>query len=519
MATFVWAPGANSNWSIGASWKVAGVSQANPPTAADDTLFGSGQGANNFNCTVTANSVCRSMIQTGYTGTLNGSGGVTIGDASGGAMTLAAGASYTGSWTTKFAATTDNSGAGWPIACLGKSLPGAVTINGVGGKWSLADNFTTASSITMTDGTLVDNGFAVTALSYAFNSGNTHALTATGTWHITSTATTTVLNFNSLGFTLTGSTMTVVIDNASANTRTISFGAKTFGTFTYTVAGSTGQLTLSTAGTFTTFNFSDATNARTLQVAAAQNLHFTNWNGSGTAGNLLTIQSGTASSAFTMTNDGSALVSADYLTVVDCTAAGTTPFYGGANSTGTRTTLWSFKAPPVGTVAGALGALTATVNGTPTVNGTVTGALGRLAVTATGTPTVNGTVTGALGRLAVTVAGVGSTPSAGGGNLTKPRHLGNAPGSKTLHGRGDFAWRLIITGVGDIEMAPALSLPVIEGGGELVTNDRRRLTRHAEGVGQVQTHYRHRVDVPRSGHGHATEDADDLFVLLTLGAP
>jgi hypothetical protein len=78
----------------------------------------------------------------------------------------------------------------------------------------------------------------------------------------------------------------------------------------------------------------------------------TNWNVSGTAGNLVTITSGTAGTAATLSK-ASGTVSSNYLSLKDSTATGGATWYAGANSTNVSgNSGWIFSAPPVVTAGG-----------------------------------------------------------------------------------------------------------------------------------------------------------------------
>ena len=73
----------------------------------------------------------------------------------------------------------------------------------------------------------------------------------------------------------------------------------------------------------------------------------TNFNITGTAGNVVTINSQTAGFPFTMSKT-SGTVSSDYLSIRDSIVTGGASWYAGANSTNVSgNTGWIFTAPPV----------------------------------------------------------------------------------------------------------------------------------------------------------------------------
>ena len=160
----------------------------------------------------------------------------------------------------------------------------------------------------------------------------TRTLTKTGNWFIITTAAATIWNATTttgLTFTDSGST---TISNASVSTRTWVGGTLKYGTLTYTVAGSTGQLTLSGACYFDTLNFSDATNARTLALTSSTTYTVKTFNVIGTAGKLMTVNAVTAgTAAFLDILDAPPTL--DYLSVKDIYAGIPYKFYAGANST------------------------------------------------------------------------------------------------------------------------------------------------------------------------------------------
>lgn len=348
MATFVWAAAVAGNWNAGANWQVAGVPQASPPTAADDVLFGSGVGATNSNVVVTASSVCRSLVMTGYTGTMSGSGTLAIGDASGGIFTLAAGATYTLTSIVTMSSTSNNGGAGWAVTSAGAVFKGQLEFNGVGGQWFFADdwsfNSTAASNIVfLTNGTLNDNGknISLTGASGRAQFGSGTTFTKSGTWTLSGTTASNIWNMSAT-CTFTDNGGSIIIAAASANTRTFVGAGKTYKRLTYTVAGSTGQLTITGVNTFDRIDFSDVTNARTLSMPTATVTTITTlFNVNGTSGKLMSVV-GDVSSPIQQSCDFLSISSSD---------ATNGPWYAGANSTdGGGNTGWNFTVPPAPSV-------------------------------------------------------------------------------------------------------------------------------------------------------------------------
>lgn len=334
MATFVWAAAATSNWSTGANWKVGGVAQGAPPTAADDVLFGSGTGATNSNCNVTAGSVCRSIDTTGYTGTLLSSGDLSVGDASGGAAIFGAGTVFLGSWGVTFVSTSNNGGAGWNIALNGgQGWRGLLDFNGAGGRWKFttSQSSSAGNNVRVSNGTLDDNGQTVTTNRFIQVGG---VALLSGTWTVTVAVVMAVINVT--GGTFSAAAATFIISAATSNTRSLALLGGTLGTLTYTVAGSTGALQIIPGGgKITTINFSDVTNARIFQITSGDTLHYNTWNGSGSSGKVLTVNAITPGTRAALTKDVGPVTSLDFMAFTDIDALGgaVTPIVAGANST------------------------------------------------------------------------------------------------------------------------------------------------------------------------------------------
>jgi hypothetical protein len=221
---------------------------------------------------------------------------------------------------------------------------------------------TTAASINITQGTFNTNNYNITGISTnnnnIFNISGTSTRTvnlgsSTLTFAVSSVlgaiwnASTTInLTFNagtsSLVFTGQGTFEggDLTYNNLTFNnntTRTIN-GANTFNTVT--LSGTT-----SIAGNNTITTLANGASPATFTFTAGTTTTLTNWNVSGTAGNLVTIQSATAASH--TLSKASGTVSADYLSISRSTATGGATWYAGANSTdGGNNSGWIFAAAP-----------------------------------------------------------------------------------------------------------------------------------------------------------------------------
>ena len=154
MADRYWV-GGTATWdaTAGTKWSTTdgGPGGAAVPTSADNVYFTALSGA----VTVTAGGqTSKSLICTGFTGTLTLSGAVTVA----GSFTLSAGMTYSGSPAISFTSTAS----GNTITTAGKTL-GSISFSGVGGVWDLQDAIVSNNTITLIAGTLNTNGYALTA--------------------------------------------------------------------------------------------------------------------------------------------------------------------------------------------------------------------------------------------------------------------------------------------------------------------------------------------------------------------
>jgi hypothetical protein len=292
--------------------------------------------AGNYSLTLGAGNV-RSLNFTGFGGTLGNAVRTIFGDVvySTG-MTLSAGAS-----TQTFAST---SGTPRTITTNGKTLDFPVTFNGAGGTFRLLDALTQGATRLLghSNGTLDLNGFTLTVGTQYSTGVGTKNLTFNGGTLVCPAASTIAFNNgNPSGFTTTAGTGTGTINMTAAT-------AKTFvgGTSTYNCTlnnGGAGALTISASNTFTTL--ANSVQPTSFLFTAGTTQTVTNWNISGTPGNLVTIGSPTAASH--TLSKASGTVSADYLSISFSTATGGATWYAGANSTdGGNNTGWIFTAPP-----------------------------------------------------------------------------------------------------------------------------------------------------------------------------
>jgi hypothetical protein len=353
MATRYWVGGSGTwtssntfNWSASSG----GSSGASAPTTADDVIFDnlSNTGTTPFTVTVSTGAACRDLsFGSGATAldavmTLTGISGMTVA----GSLTLVSTnltVSYSG--IISFTATT----AGKTITSAGKTL-GAIVFNGTGGEWTLQDAFNGTGSLTVTRGSFNSNGMAVTCNSISSNNVNTRAITL-GTSTVSLTGTGTIFNIQNLtGLTFSAESSTINLTSTSTITRVFALGSTTglvFGTIG--INGSTTNSTTSFNGSMTVNTLSsNKTVAHTIVFRFSATFNVTNFNISGRAGNLVTLDSTFAPTPFTLSKS-SGIVSSDYLSIQNSIATGGASWYAGANSVNvSNNTGWIFTAPPAG---------------------------------------------------------------------------------------------------------------------------------------------------------------------------
>jgi hypothetical protein len=217
------------------------------------------------------------------------------------------------------------------ITTNAKTIDEPLTVNGVGGTVQLADALImgTTRTLTHTNGTLDLNGKTLTV--------GTAYTTATGTKNLTFNAGTLVCPaagstaFNNAvpaGFTTTAGTGTGYIRTTGATAKSFVGGGSIYNC-TLSNDGA-GAVNISGANTFTTI--ANGVQPTAFIFPSSTTTTVTNWNVSGTAGNLVTITSSAAGTAATLSK-ASGTVSSNYLSLKDSAATGGASWYAGANST------------------------------------------------------------------------------------------------------------------------------------------------------------------------------------------
>jgi hypothetical protein len=259
-----------------------------------------------------------------------------------GSLTLGASMSFAaGTNAITFASTSPQT-----ISTNGVSLDIPLTFNGVGGSWALSDNLTVGSSrtVTLTNGTLNGDGKNVSLGSFALGSGTKTLNLGSGTWTVTGAtwdANTNVSN-------LTVSASTGVISMTSGSTKTFAGGAKTWPTLNQ---GGSGALTIQQSNTFA--NITNTVQPATITLTSGTTQTVTDFDASGTSGNLITLNASTPGSRATLTDSGG-VNSVSYMDIKDIAATGYgewQAYTSNGNVDSGNNAGWVFAAPPPLTVS------------------------------------------------------------------------------------------------------------------------------------------------------------------------
>lgn len=250
--------------------------------------------------------VARNLDFTGFAGTLTPAGNTIYGN-----LTYSTGMTV-GSSTS---ALTFGSTSATPrtITLNGKTIDQPVTFNGVGGTWKFIDTFTLGSTrtLTLTNGTLDGNGQNASIGSFALAAGTKTLTLGSGIWSVAGNWD---ANTNVTGLTVSASTGTINMTSASA--KTFAGGGKVWPTLNQ---GGVGALTIQQSNTFA--NITNTVQPATLTLTAGTTQTVTSFGVSGTAGNLITLNSSSAGSQATL-SDSSGANSVSFVSIKDIAATG-----------------------------------------------------------------------------------------------------------------------------------------------------------------------------------------------------
>lgn len=319
MANRYWSPAAAANWGDADVWATtAGGSPTGiaTPTSADDVFF---TVTNVNNCNIAAAADCQDATFTGYTGTLTHNASLTWSIY--GSLLFVSGMGYSANQLnslTQFLATSART-----ITSGGKSIS-QPSFNGVGGKWTLQDNWTASSFTTMTlvEGELDTNGFALTLPNFVTGNNSLSKIITLGASTITCSGTTFAWFLQGSNITVNANTSTIVLSSAAP----VFVGAgKTYNNVSATALA--GNCAISGINTFNTLTLASTTSLLGRATFAANQTITTFAPSGNSTQNRLPILSSSygATRTLTVTNTPSAANNTDWqdITITAVTLSGT----------------------------------------------------------------------------------------------------------------------------------------------------------------------------------------------------
>lgn len=220
MAARFWVGGAG-NWSDITHWATVsgGAGGSAVPTSADDVTLDGNSGTGTITVDVASNS--KSFDATSYTGGLTLVGTLTVA----GNLTMGAGMTFTPGTITLFLIATSGS---WNITTNGKQM-GPTQVGGGGSTattWTLQDNFTSNSTLSIAGGTFNTNNKAIQASVFTSSSAIARTLTLGSSIITAVNPTATAIDFGTVtNLSITANTATFKLTgvNAGFNTGAVNF--------------------------------------------------------------------------------------------------------------------------------------------------------------------------------------------------------------------------------------------------------------------------------------------------------
>ena len=325
-----WNTLSTSNWSTSSG----GASGASAPTLIDNVIIDTASGTGTITCTA---GTCADLTVTATQSIVLGAASSTLSVY--GNLTFPNSGSFnasTNSWTLTFSATLT----GKTITTNGIALS-SITLNGIGGGWTLGSALTIGSlrTLTLTNGSFDANNYNVTIGLFVSNNSNIRTLKmGSGTWTLTGSS----LVWGSAtatNFTVIPSTSTVNFNSSTAKT----FQGGTGITY-YNIANTgTGVLTISNSGLFN--NISCIANTG-ITFASGSTLQSNTYTFVGTPSAPITIAPSSTTN-YTLTKLGGGIVDMQNVSISRCTATPSTgTWYAGASTDGGNNTGIRFVSAP-----------------------------------------------------------------------------------------------------------------------------------------------------------------------------
>jgi hypothetical protein len=272
--------------------------------------------------TLTSGSYFKNLNFTGNSSTTNGT---TINVA--GNLTLSSTGTYT-SFSCNINGTST-------ITTNGKTFS-ALDINASGITATLADALTISGQLNLGQGTFTTANFNVTAGSFVSSSPLIRTLNmGSSAWVITSNTWNTSISTN---MTLNAGTSSIRF-NSSGVSKSFQGGGLSYYNLIHDSAGGGGLQTLTITGANTFNDITTNVRPSTIVFPASVTQTLANFTLSGTAGNLVTIQSSTSGTQFTLSK-ASGSVTVDYLSIKDSNATGGAVFTANNSVNGGNNTGW-----------------------------------------------------------------------------------------------------------------------------------------------------------------------------------
>lgn len=214
---------------------------------------------------------------------------------------------------------------GKTVTTNGINLSASVYFDGVGGEWTLQDNVTVLYSLTIRNGSFISNNKNITCQDFTSALTNARAVNL-GSSVITTTGS---VLFSSTGLTFPDNTATIKM---SGTPKTFTGAGLSHGNLE--CIGS--SITVADSNTFKNLKTNPG---KTLKLTSGTNQTVSSLTAQGTVGNLINIQSVTASSPATITC-ASGTILAEYCNITDVNATGGATFRYDATCTLLRSTGW-----------------------------------------------------------------------------------------------------------------------------------------------------------------------------------
>ena len=313
--TNVWSVQTATNFSYTGASNVEGTYTGS--TGGRNFFHGSSSGATeantpNFNIVAGTDIVglgqVRNINFTGFSGTCTFSGISVYGD-----MTLSSTMTIGSSANTLVFRGTSGP---YFITCAGKTINQPIEFSGAGGLWRFSDAFALDASrtLTLTAGTLDADGKNASIGSFALGAGTKTLTLGSGTWSVTASGTAWNANTNVANLTVSASSGTISMTSASA--KTFAGGAKAWPTLNQ---GGSGALTIQQSNSFA--NITNSVQPATITLTAGTTQTVAAFGVSGTAGNLITLNTSTSGTRATL-SDSTGTVEVSNVSIKDINATG-----------------------------------------------------------------------------------------------------------------------------------------------------------------------------------------------------